>query len=354
MSLASARDLAGFGWSPHFHAQLTADEIGRLAPVRVAAVYRNGLDVVGPDFNGRLRPFTADEGEDESLATVGDWLLVDPATAAPVRILERRSLFKRKAAGTVRRIQLIAANVDTLLVVTSCNHDFNPARLERYLVLARQAGVVPLVVLTKADLAEDAADYEAAARKLAPGLMVETLDARAGEVGGKLGPWCGRGQTVALVGSSGVGKSTLTNTLLGAEHQATAGIREDDSRGRHTTSGRSLHRLAGGGWVIDTPGMRELQLADAGEGIDDLFADVTALAGRCRFGDCRHNGEPGCAIEAALAAGELDPQRYRRYRKLAAEEVQNSLTISERRSRDRVFGKMAKSVMAGKRQRREL
>jgi ribosome biogenesis GTPase len=343
--------LAALGWSHHFAVQVDGGASGPLTPVRVLAVHRDALEVAGPDFAGRIRPLESDDEEDQ--ATIGDFLLIDPASRRPCRLLRRRSLFKRKAAGSGRRIQLIAANVDTLFVVTSCNTDFNVARLERYLALAREAEVMPLVVITKADLSDDPHTYVAAATRLMPGLFVECLDARDPEAARRLAPWCGTGQTVALVGSSGVGKSTLVNTLTGAARQAVAEIREDDARGRHTTTGRSMHCLAAGGWLIDTPGMRELQLADAEGGIGEVFAEVAALAAGCRFTDCRHETEPGCAVRAAIERGELDPGRLRRFRKLAAEEERNSASLHERRMRERGFGRMVKSIVKAKDRRWE-
>jgi len=338
--------LAAFGWSNHFTAQVEPDTLAAHRPVRVTAVHRNALEVIGPDFAGRVLPL--EDRSEEGRATVGDFLLLDAAAIRPVRLLERKSLFKRRAAGADRRLQVIAANVDTLFVVTSCNRDFNVARLERYLALAREAGVTPLVVLTKADLAEDSGDYLREAARLMPGLFVETLDARDREATARLAPWCGMGQTVALVGSSGVGKSTLVNTLSGDSSQAVNDIREDDARGRHTTTGRSMHRLVSGGWLIDTPGMRELQLVDVEAGLADVFADVTALARECRYADCRHDGEPGCAVAAAIAAGDLDPERLRRFRKLAAEDARNAASLHERRAQERNFGRMVKSAMKAK------
>lgn len=340
--------LADFGWSPHFQSQLEPSELRERTPVRVVAVHRNGLDVAGPDFSGRVLALVSED--EEGQATVGDWLLIDRVSHMPRRLLARKSLFKRRAAGTGRRIQLIAANVDTLLIVTSCNQDFNRARLERYLALAREAEVMPVIVLTKADL-EDPSAYVAEAARLMPGLLVESLDARSVEEVSRLTIWCGRGQTVALVGSSGVGKSTLVNTLAGAS-LATAAIREDDAHGRHTTTGRSLHRLAAGGWLLDTPGMRELQLADVEGGIEEVFADIVGLAGDCRFADCRHESEPGCAVRGAIDEGRLDAARLDRFRKLSNEERRNSEELWQRRARERGFGRLVREVLKDKRDRR--
>jgi len=343
--------LKDYGWSAHFQAQFGDDDADTLA-VRVLAVHRDALDVAGPDFEGRVPPFVPDD--DEDAATAGDWLLIDGETHRVQRLLERRSVFKRKGAGKARRVQLIGANVDTLLLVTSANQDFNPARLERYLALAREAEVAPVVVITKADLAGDASDFVARARGLMRGLFVEALDVRGGEAARVLAPWIGRGQTLALLGSSGVGKSTLVNSLSGHALQETQGIREDDARGRHTTTGRSLHRLASGAWLMDTPGMRELQLIDAADGLDEVFEDVSQLMTACRFSDCTHANEPGCAVQAALTSGDLDSERLKRYQKLQREERHNSESIADSRARSRKFGKMAKSVFAHKLKRREM
>ncbi len=345
MPITSPDALADLGWSAFFQSQLSLDDLQSFRSARIMAVHRGAFNV--DDGNGPRRSelLPADE------ATVGDWLLVDPATERPVRVLERKSVFKRRAAGSEGRTQLIAANVDTLFVVTSCNRDFNIARLERYLALAAEAGVTPVVVLTKADTCDTPTTYRDRAAALVPGLMVETVDARDPAAVAPLALWCKRGQTVALVGSSGVGKSTLVNTLAGNDI-ATQPVREDDARGRHTTTGRAMHRLAAGGWLLDTPGMRELGLVDAASGIETVFDDVAELAVQCRFGDCRHENEPGCAVQAAVAAGTLAADRLERYRKLVAEERRNTATIAERRARDRAFGRMLNAVSRARRERR--
>lgn len=338
------------GWTAFFSTQLTLDELATTVPARVVAVHRDRLVVSVAGGEQSFPPFR--DGTDETeAATVGDWLLIDAAMRHPVRLLQRRSLFQRRAAGRSRERQLIAANVDTLFVVSSCNQDFNPARLERYLCLAHDAGVQPVVVLTKADLCDRPMDYVRTAERLSPGLVVETVDARDAAAVQRLRAWCNAGNTVALLGSSGVGKSTLANTLAGAR-LATQPVRADDDRGRHTTTARTLHRLAGGGWLLDTPGMRELALADGDDAVAAVFDDVLSLAARCRFNDCRHDGEPGCAIGAAVTAGALDPARVARWRKLAAETAVNAESLAQRRARERAFGKMARHVMAHKRRQR--
>jgi ribosome biogenesis GTPase len=287
-------------------------------------------------------------GKAASIAiAVGDWVMLDTDGPKIDRCLERFGLFQRRAAGTGGEIQLIAANVDTLFIVTSANRDFNVARLERYLAIAHDAGAFPVIVIAKADTVESVSDLVSEASASSPGVLVEALDGRSPDDVEVLRPWCESGQTVALLGSSGVGKTTLVNTLTG-EHQITKEVRADDQRGRHTTTSRSMHRLPHGGWLLDTPGMRELQLVDVGAALDDVFAEVAALTAECRFSDCSHDSEPGCAVQAAIETGTLDADRLRRYRKLLSEDRRNTETIAERRSRDKNFGKMIKSVLAEK------
>ncbi|MFN4155003.1 MAG: ribosome small subunit-dependent GTPase A [Paracoccaceae bacterium] len=318
--------LASLGWTAFFDAQLEPDDSG-LEPVRVATVHRGrmgGQTVRGP-LRLQIPPLT-----NTADYAVGDWVLVEPETDLLVRRLDRHTLIQRRTEGG-RVPQLIAANVDTLFIVTSCNDDLNPARLERYLALANEVGTVPVIVLTKADQVADVAPYVGQVSGLQRGLPVVALNANAPDAAVALAPWCGVGQTVALVGSSGVGKSSLLNTLAdksAGEAQATGSIREDDAKGRHTTTSRSLHALPGGAWVIDTPGIRTLHVSDISVGLDVLFAEIAELAPHCRFRDCTHAHEPGCAVQAAVAAGTLDPARLERWRKLRDENRTNTPVIS--------------------------
>ena len=314
--------LSNLGWSEFFNDQVEPHEAD-LAPMRIDTVHRARLTAISQTGQVRLTlPVHTNTGD----FAVGDWVLADPQTHLLQRRLTRKTLLKRRVEGS-RTPQLAGANIDTLFIVTSCNADFNPARLERYLALANEAGTNPVILLTKADTVADAREYERQAAALQRGLVVVTLNPRSADAATALASWCGSGQTVALVGSSGVGKSTLVNTLAGPEQelpQPTGGIREHDAKGRHTTTSRSLHAIAGGGWVIDTPGMRTLHVSDVAYGIDTLFAEITELAPLCRFRDCTHAHEPGCAVQAAVAAGALDPERLTRWRKLLAENHNNS------------------------------
>ena len=262
---------------------------------------------------------------------VGDWVLVNGEKI--VALLPRRSSIKRGAAGEHYHQQVIAANVDTVFVVCGLDADFNPRRIERYLLLVGSGGAQPVVVLTKADTTEYAEQALAVLEDLAaqqvPLLKVNALDA---DSVAQLQPWLPPGATAVLVGSSGVGKSTLTNTLLGHERMRTGAVRASDSRGRHTTTHRALLALPSGACLIDTPGMRELKPTGE-EGLDIAgFADVQQLTTQCRFRDCAHAGEPGCAVEAALEAGSLDPDRLRNYLKLSAEVAEAAAKLAQRQA----------------------
>ena len=341
------------GWRNSLARQLVVDGDKDRIPVRVLEVHRDKLRVAGESTRGLISlPVLSGSADDEVAPTVGDWLLLDRETLHFGRLLERQSLFKRRAAGTSGKTQLIAANIDTVFIVSSCNQDFNEARLERYLVLAREANVFPVIVLTKVDLCDDPADYAKRASHLLPSLLVETVNALDQDSVKRLAPFCGTGQTVVLLGSSGVGKSTLVNSLTQSNATATQSVREDDDKGRHTTTGRAFYRLNDGGWLVDTPGMREIQLTEAATGIREVFEEIEALAADCRYGDCTHLTEPGCAVRSAIERGEIEESRLARWRKLGAEERRNSETLAERRARDKDFGKLVRTVMREKTGRR--
>ncbi|WP_116091380.1 ribosome small subunit-dependent GTPase A [Sphingomonas crusticola] len=323
--------LDDLGWKPYFSDQVSREEAAHAHPVRVMAVHRGKIAISGAGGQGFIAPNIAGARPGDDHPTVGDWLLIDGATGQAIRVLQRMNLFKRRAPGNARKEQMIAANVDTLFIVASCNQDFSVARLERYLVLAHEVGVNPVVVLTKIDLAEDAESYAAAARAIEPGLRVEAVNGRDPASVARLACWCGQGETVALLGSSGVGKSTLVNSLRGSDSIATQAIRARDATGRHTTTVREMHRLARGGWLLDTPGMRELQLTDAAAGISEVFDDFILAAESCRFSNCGHGNEPGCAVRAGMADGTLTAARFDRWRQLAAEENPTPLYPKARR-----------------------
>ena len=335
-------ELADLGWSPHFARQDIPDGAH---PLRITAVHRDRLEAISTD--GPTWLLTPDE---TGLYAPGDWVLADQGRVT--RRLERQSLLKRGSAADEARPQLLAANVGTLGIVSSCNADFNIARLERYLVLATDAGCLPLIILTKADQTDAPETYVRDAERLSPLVTAIAIDATDPLEVARLEAWCRNGETLALLGSSGVGKTTLRNALTG-ESAATQGIREDDAKGRHTTTSRALVRTRSGGWLLDTPGMRSLSLTDVSGGIETIFEDIEALADACRFSDCQHDTEPGCAVSQALEDGTLDPDRLKRWRKLKSEERRNSETLAESRARDKGFGKMVKGAMAQKRRDRE-
>ena len=307
-----AFDLGALGWSAEYADHLDPG----LEPGRVVTVHRGALDVATADgiLRTRLPGRLVFDGTD---IAVGDWVgLADGVVGS---VLPRRSALQRNAAGRATRAQTLVANVDLAFLVTSLGPEFDPRRIERYLVTIWESGATPEIVLTKADRLVDPGPFVAEVETSAPGVPVHVVSAVSGlgcdELRARIEP----GATVVLLGSSGVGKSTLVNRFAGRELMTTTPTRADDDEGRHTTSHRELILLPGGGVVIDTPGLRELQLAEGAAGIDVTFSDVDELTGDCRFADCTHNGEPGCAVAAAVESGALPSERLQSWRKLQRE-----------------------------------
>jgi ribosome biogenesis GTPase len=317
-----------YGWNDTFAAAFEEHAGEGRVPGRVVLehthIYRvgTGEGELLARVSGRLR-HRAESRPD--FPAVGDWVVVEPVADSDARIhavLPRFSRFSRRAAGDTTEEQIVAANIDIVFLVGGLDGDFNPRRIERYLVVAWESGATPVVVLNKADLVEDPARHVAEVEAVAPDVRVHAVSARQPETIEVLRQYVLAGRTAALLGSSGVGKSTIANRLVGHDLLRTQDVRITDSRGRHTSTSRQMVLLEGGGILIDTPGMRELQLWDSGEALGDAFADVEELAAACRFRDCRHLREPGCAVRAAVASGELSAVRLESFHKLEAERAQ--------------------------------
>lgn len=319
-----SHELAALGWSPSRAEEFVPYADAGHVPARVAARHRGAYVVHGEsgerpaEVAGQLHHLSAGPAD---LPAVGDWVAVrdapDAAAATIHAVLPRRTAFSRKAAGEAAE-QVVAANVDVVFLVGAFGPDLNVRRLERYLAAGWDSGADPVIVLNKSDLADDLAGATAAVEAVAIGVPVLVVSAADGSGLEGLAPYLAGNRTAALLGSSGVGKSSLVNRLLGSERQDVAGLRAD-GKGRHTTTYRELIPLPGGGLVLDTPGMRELGLWEAGDGLDQTFADVTDLAATCRFRDCAHEGEPGCGVLAAVEEGRLAAERLESYRKLLRE-----------------------------------
>jgi ribosome biogenesis GTPase len=317
--------LQSLGWTPRFAEAFEKLEEKDATPARVVREDRERYRVLGAsgerpaELAGRMR-HTALTRMD--LPAVGDWVAVREGGGGSdviVALLPRATAFVRKVAGETTEEQIVAANIDTVFVVMGLDDNLNVRRVERYLTAAWESGATPVVVLNKSDLAEDLEAAIAEVEAAAAGTEVVAVSALGAGTLAALGRWLAPGRTVALLGSSGVGKSTLVNALLGAERLETGAVREADSRGRHTTTRRELVALPGGALLIDTPGMRELQLWGDEESASAAFPEIVEFAAGCRFGDCRHDTEPGCAVRAALRDGTLDPARFESWRKLQRE-----------------------------------
>ena len=294
-------------------------------PARVTAVHKERYEIVCARGNTHARLKTREYFVDtQDFPTAGDFVMIhyiDNGDSLILATLPRRTYFSRREPGPIPRDQAVAANFDYVFIMQSLNLDFNPKRLERYLTLAWQSGATPVILLTKADLVEDYWDYLTQVERVALGVNTHVVSAHTGQGLSRLNTYLQPGKTVVFLGSSGVGKSSLVNALAGQEIMAVSAIREDDSKGRHTTTHRQLIRLQSGVMIIDTPGMRELGMWDVSEGLDQAFADVESYLGKCRFSDCKHEREPGCAIRAAIEAGQLDISRWESYQKLSEEAV---------------------------------
>jgi ribosome biogenesis GTPase len=348
------RRLGAIGWRGA--APEHADEA--LGLMRVIAQHRNGYRIHDGETEFPAQPaprFLRRASDPSERPAVGDFVLVDAATPRSIReVLPRRGVLSRAAAGERYQRQVIATNVDSVFVLMGLDGDFNPRRVERYLALIQGSGARPVVVLTKKDKVDNDALSTMLGElheSLPAGLEAHALNAKDPASVAVLLPYLGRGDTAVLVGSSGAGKSTLTNTLLGVERQATKAVREHDSRGRHTTTHRALIMLPSGGCLIDTPGMRELKLTGEEDLAEAGFADIDALAVNCRFGDCAHGNEPGCAVRAALESGALEPARWENFLKLRSELSATNETLEaqlRRKAQARVANKALNKRLAEK------
>ncbi|OCL27799.1 ribosome small subunit-dependent GTPase A [Orenia metallireducens] len=316
-------NLIDLGWNKNFESEFNQfNDKGRYQVARVAVEYK-GIYKLYTEHGEVLGEITGKMRYNEEFPAVGDWVVVSlqglEERAVIYHILPRKSKFSRNMAGTKNGEQIVAANIDTVFIVTSLNQDFNLRRIERYLTIAWDSGANPVVILSKADLCEDIREKKSQVESVAFGVPIHVISSIDNQGIDGLRQYLQKGKTVALLGSSGVGKSTLINNLLGKDKMKVNEIREDDGKGKHTTTHRELILLEEGGVIIDTPGMREIQLWDNSEGLKGSFSDIEELARSCKFNNCQHDSEPGCAVKKAIEQGELPEERLESYRKLERE-----------------------------------
>ncbi|MGG3280733.1 ribosome small subunit-dependent GTPase A [Paenibacillus solani] len=317
-----------YGWNEHWSliASRTPQQGKALVPARITAQFSKQYRIIteaGEQSAIVTGKYEYEAGSKSDFPAVGDWVMVEPlpgeSRAVIHQLLPRKSAMTRREAGSVPDEQIIAANMDTVFIINALNKDFNVRRIERYLIAVWESGAFPVVLLTKADLCDSPEAYVAEVEVIAPGVPVHAVSSLTNQGKEQLQAYLVQGNTVAITGTSGAGKSTLLNWLSGKELQRVQGVREEDARGRHTTTHRELFVLPEGAIMVDTPGMRELQLWDSEEGFETAFADISALVQQCRFHDCRHETEAGCAIQEALQEGTLDANRYANYKKTERE-----------------------------------
>lgn len=319
-------NLTELGWNTAYENAFNEYKVQGYLPGRIFAEYKNFYKVIYEggellaEISGKLQ-YAAELQQD--LPAVGDWVAIAPrqneSRGTIHHILPRKSKFSRKAAGTNTREQIVAANIDTVFIVNSMNNDFNPRRIERYLLLAWESGAGPVIVLSKSDLCENPQKMTAEAEAVAMGVPVHAISTYQGTGILELQQYFKPGSTVALLGSSGVGKSSIINYLLGEEVQKVQELRNDGQKGKHTSTHREMFILPHGGLIIDTPGMREIQLWDADGGLQEAFEDIEAAAANCFFRDCKHEKEPGCAVREAIENGIIEEERLESYKKLEKE-----------------------------------
>ena len=315
-SRTRASALVSLGWTAYFEAQIP--ETSRsVEPARVVAVSRQSFEIQSDSLRRRVRMRNAPQLSE--IPSTGDWLLLDATTQQPEQLLNRKNVLQRRRSGHDRRAQIMLTNFEHIFLVVSANQNFNESRLERGMVLAAQSGVAATIVLTKVDQCVDLASFRNRLRQIPLLPQLCEVDARDASSCQSLNSLLRPGETTALLGSSGVGKSTLINTLIGEDRQATHAIRDQDAKGRHTTTSRTLIQLPSGAVVVDNPGVRELGIVDGVNAVASVFSDVSELATQCRFNNCEHRAEPDCAVQLALRQGDLTERRFNNYVKLLSE-----------------------------------